>query len=75
MAPRVRAPLREIQYMLSPYQQNVMLEVFKNAPKTLSKWIAEVRGLLLRLHGSPVTRLRCPAVSAPAASPPLMAPP
>lgn len=42
MAPRVRVPLREIVYTLSPYQMNVVAETFKNAPKTAAKFIQDV---------------------------------
>lgn len=37
MAPPSNVPMREIVYQLSPYQQDVIMQTFKNAPHTF--WV------------------------------------
>jgi hypothetical protein len=44
MAPKQNIPLREILYQLSPYQQDVLGQAFRNAPKTFLRFVQEVRG-------------------------------
>jgi hypothetical protein len=43
MAPRKAIPLREIVYVLSPYEQNIFMNMFKNWPHTVSEFVKEVR--------------------------------
>jgi hypothetical protein len=43
MAPRKAVPLREIVYMLSPYEQNIFMNMFKNWPHTVADFVKEVR--------------------------------
>lgn len=43
MAPRIPVPLREIQYSLSPYQQDLVKTAVGNAPHTAAKFIKDVR--------------------------------
>ncbi|KAJ9519955.1 ubiquinol:cytochrome c oxidoreductase 9 kDa subunit [Haematococcus lacustris] len=41
MAPRQAIALREIVYQLSPYQQTIVSQAFKNAPKTFLHFVKE----------------------------------
>ncbi|MEW5302340.1 MAG: hypothetical protein WDW36_005139 [Sanguina aurantia] len=41
MAPRINVPIREIVYQLSPYQQDVIKNTFKNAPATFVKFMKD----------------------------------
>ncbi|KAF5842968.1 ubiquinol:cytochrome c oxidoreductase 9 kDa subunit [Dunaliella salina] len=41
MAPRQNIQLREIMYQLSPYQQSVIGQAFKNAPKTFMHFLQQ----------------------------------
>jgi hypothetical protein len=61
MAPRVPIPLREVVYMLSPYQQEIMKQGIEHLPAKAAKFVKRVR-FCCRCNGGEIglcVRLRC----------------
>eukprot|EP00798_Chlamydomonas_sp_ICE-L_P011385 gene11385-12085_t len=52
MAPRSGIALREIVYQLSPYQQSVIGQAFRNAPNTFIHFVKEKGPGLAILFGT-----------------------
>ena len=66
MAPRVPIALREIQYSLSPYQQDIVKQAIRNAPHAVSTFFKEVRRAAWPPAAAPVLPPQC---NAPATCP------